>query len=301
MFNRQWFLLILVPVLFSFQAGAATPGLNETLNRQVEARSLSRTPVTTFNGTVAHQVGLWFTVRADDSDDDGEGPVYYADLCGVNFRDGMTNVHNECDKNLLRASCCRIIQRHASLSVPSYVSDYSYHFLELQVVNSIAMAPVDDAPGNNNGACSAINAMLNVMDAKFPPDKNGHDVKGKLIRRFLTLPPQAQITALNAKEKRTLPALKTYIKELQISGNGLHLAVDLEDEWQPFIDKFYKEIAGYVRRRWPLTSTNARIRKKHDNKMAELAAGKRKFTNHKARLDERFSAAVNFILNYPEL
>ncbi|KAJ7172831.1 hypothetical protein C8R43DRAFT_675423 [Mycena crocata] len=333
MFNRQWFLLILVPALSISRAGAATPGVD----RQLEAPSLSRTPGTPSNGTVAHQV------RADsddsDDDDDGEGPVYYAGFCGIDLRDSMANVHDECDKNLVRV----VLQDNPATGIPIFTKVTEQrptnrpqsrtqcdHFLELQVVNSIAMSPVDDAPGNNNGACAAINAMLDVMDGKFPTgqsysniktsfiresplftqtnvvpntywiDTDINQLKGKLIRRFLTLPPQAQITALNDDDKRILPALKSYMRDLQINGNGLHLAADLEDEWQPLIDRFHDEVSGLVLREWPPT-LNDRTHAVYLQKMAQLDAGKAKFINHAARLDDRFPAAASFILNYPQL
>ncbi|KAJ7181408.1 hypothetical protein C8R43DRAFT_1116785 [Mycena crocata] len=296
MFNRRWFLLVVVPASFISHAGATLSGPNGTVDNQFETHYPTQTRDTAFDRTVDHLAR-----------DDGEGPVYYAAFCGIDLRDSMTNVHNECDNIVLEKNpttnipiytkvhfkplvCIKFDGAYSVLQITEQrptnhpqSSTECDHYLELQIVNSIAMAPVDRAPFGNNGACSAINAMLDVMKGKFPTGQSYAEIKtsfiresplftltnlspitywinshflqkGKLIRRFLTVRPPNQIMALSPKDRDILPALKSYIRDFQIKRDRLELVEDLEAAWQPLIDRFYNKISDLVQEQWPSTS-----------------------------------------------
>lgn len=297
-FTQHWFFLILVPLWSISQAWALVPNSNETVDHQFEAREV----------------------------------VYYSGFCGIDMRNSMRQVHKECDKSPFRV----VLRPDPNTGVPQYhmITNQAGtpappnvqcdHFLELQVVNSVAMSPADTAPFPNNAACSAINAMLDTMDQKFPRGETYAEIKtsfiresplftatnvvpntywvateinqlkGKLIRRFLTENRDFASDELSAEEWAILPAVHSYLNDIQTRGPADGMASDLDDAWEPLLDKFHDKIFSLIPDEWPPTADGTR--NLYKQKVAQLQAARDKFVSDAVVLDQKWADTKSFVL-----
>ncbi|KAF7359636.1 hypothetical protein MVEN_00687500 [Mycena venus] len=263
--------------------------------------------------------------------------IFYSGFCGVDLRASTSAVHNECNAADVRA----VLQDDPVTGQPQYLkmsgesnnpapaNTQCDHYMELQIVNSVARAPTDTAPFPNNGACSAINAMLDTMKGDFPlggptyaeyktsfiqgsplftrtnqrpntywVNTEINQLKGKLVTRFLTTNEDFAQGDLTAREIQILSALKAYIRDRSARSFVEGLADDLEGAWQNLIDDVDEKMATLIGQRWGPNSSarNAAI---FAQKMDQLQNGKNKFMPNAASLSQRFDAAMNFIVNHP--
>ncbi len=78
------------------------------------------------------------------------------------------------------------------------------HYMEIQIVNSIAMATADYTLPDN-GACTAINKMLATMENDFPPRRPRSEVKKDAIlksRLFTSINKQPNTYWVNTEINR---------------------------------------------------------------------------------------------------
>ncbi|KAJ7511477.1 hypothetical protein B0H11DRAFT_2269176 [Mycena galericulata] len=249
--------------------------------------------------------------------------IFYSGFCGVDLRASTSAVHDECNA----ADMCVVLRNDPVTGQPQLLK--KDHYMELQIVNSVARASTDTAPLPNNGACSAINAMLDMMKGDFP--LNGptyaeyktnfiqgsplftrtnqrpntywvntevNQLKGKLVTRFLTTNEDFAQGDLTAREIEILPALKAYIRDRSFRSFVEGLADDLEGAWQNLIDDVDEKMATLIRQRWgpPNDAHTAAI---FAEKMEKLQNGTKKFVPNVVTLTQRFDAAMDFIANHP--